>query len=306
MELSKRIKIGLDETRMLILGAQILLGFQFREVFSETFGEWPSATRYYHAAGLALMTVVVGLLIAPGPYHRIVMGGREDPRLQWVINVIATSALLPLAVALGIDLFIVGERIFGRSPGIAVGASMTVLALSAWYGVPYASKSTGRQMETNMRASKGRSNTPLVTRIEQMLTEARVVLPGAQALMGFQLSIVLTRSFDELSSAARAVHAASLFLVALAVILLMAPAAYHRIVFGGQESEAMHRVGSLMLTAATLPLAGGLAGDLYVVIGKITQSQSAGAGAGIAALLFLIGLWCLVPLIARSRGQYRQ
>jgi hypothetical protein len=30
MELSKKIKIGLDETRMLILGAQILLGFQFR------------------------------------------------------------------------------------------------------------------------------------------------------------------------------------------------------------------------------------------------------------------------------------
>ena len=30
MELSKKIKIALDETPMLILGAQILLGFQFR------------------------------------------------------------------------------------------------------------------------------------------------------------------------------------------------------------------------------------------------------------------------------------
>jgi len=30
MELTKKIKIALDETRMLILGAQILLGFQFR------------------------------------------------------------------------------------------------------------------------------------------------------------------------------------------------------------------------------------------------------------------------------------
>ena len=31
MELTKKIKIALDETRMLILGARILLGFQFRE-----------------------------------------------------------------------------------------------------------------------------------------------------------------------------------------------------------------------------------------------------------------------------------
>jgi hypothetical protein len=35
MELSKKVKIALDETRILILGAQILLGFQFRGVFSD-------------------------------------------------------------------------------------------------------------------------------------------------------------------------------------------------------------------------------------------------------------------------------
>jgi hypothetical protein len=37
---------------------------------------------------------------------------------------------------------------------------------------------------------------PLHTRIEQMLTEARVILPGAQALLGFQLAIVLTDTFE--------------------------------------------------------------------------------------------------------------
>ena len=37
MALSKKIKMGLDETRMLILGAQILVGFGFREVIGELF-----------------------------------------------------------------------------------------------------------------------------------------------------------------------------------------------------------------------------------------------------------------------------
>jgi hypothetical protein len=40
--------------------------------------------------------------------------------------------------------------------------------------------------------------TPLDIKIEQMLTEARVILPGAQALFGFQLAIVFTRSFADL------------------------------------------------------------------------------------------------------------
>jgi hypothetical protein len=33
MKLAQKIKIALDETRMLVLGVQILLGFQFRGVF---------------------------------------------------------------------------------------------------------------------------------------------------------------------------------------------------------------------------------------------------------------------------------
>ena len=113
-----------------------------------------------------------------------------------------------------------------------------------------------------------RSSTPLHAKIEQMLTEARVVLPGAQALFGFQLAIVLTQSFEQLPSASKITQAASLFLVALSVVLLMAPAAYHSIVYAGEDSQDMHRVGSALVTTATVPLALGLVGDVYVVITK--------------------------------------
>jgi hypothetical protein len=133
-----------------------------------------------------------------------------------------------------------------------------------------------------------------------MLTEARVVLPGAQALFGFQLAIVLTQSFEQLPTAWMIVHATSLFLVAFAVVLLMAPAAYHRIVYAGEDSEDMHRVGSVLVTAATVPLALGLAGDVYVVVTKIIGSPTAGLIAGSLALVLLIGLWHVYPLVAVS------
>jgi len=78
MELSKKVKIALDETRMLILGAQILLGFQFRGPFSDGFDQLPTGARYLAGLALGLMVCVVGLLIAPGPYHRIVEGGADS------------------------------------------------------------------------------------------------------------------------------------------------------------------------------------------------------------------------------------
>jgi len=79
MELSKKIKLALDETRILILGAQILLGFQFRAVFSDRYEELHTTLRYLDAIAIVPMICVVALLITPGPYHRIVQNG-EDSR----------------------------------------------------------------------------------------------------------------------------------------------------------------------------------------------------------------------------------
>ena len=106
MELSKKVKIALDETRMLILGAQILLGFQFRGPFSDGFDQLPTGARYLAGLALGLMVCVVGLLIATGPYHRIVEGGADSGQFHRVVTVIAELALLPFALALGLDIFV--------------------------------------------------------------------------------------------------------------------------------------------------------------------------------------------------------
>jgi Family of unknown function (DUF6328) len=159
-------------------------------------------------------------------------------------------------------------------------------------------------MTTRLQRSE-RAPTPLRARIEQLLTEARVILPGAQALFGFQLAIVLTQSFDQLPNLSRSVHAASLCLVAIAVMMLMAPAPYHRIVYAGEDTEDMYRVGSALVTAATVPLGLGLTGDVYVVIAKISQSFAIGSLAAGLAFALLSGLWYVYPfaLAAMRRGR---
>ena len=249
------------------------------------------------------MVCAVGLLIAPGPYHRIVEEGEDSGPFHWLVTLFADLALLPFALALGLDLALVAEQIFGRLGAVLAGGGTALLAMIFWYAMPrLRARSHGaREREQTMRHQQQREQTPLPQKIEQMLTEARVILPGAQAMLGFQLAIVLTKAFEQLPPELRYVHAASLGLVAVAVILLMAPAAYHRIVYAGEDNPDMHRTGSILVTAATAPLAGGIAGDVYVVISKIAGGEI-GLASAVLAVLLLFGLWYGLPLVARWRG----
>ncbi len=306
MKLSEKVKLALEETRILILGAQILLGFGFRGVFSARFDELPEFARYADGVALALLVCAIGLLIAPGPYHRIVEGGQDSGRLHRFATAVADLALLPFALALGLGLFVGIEAIFdNRAVAIAAGMAGAGVAFALWYGLPQLRKRFAGERERMITRGQRdqRADTPLQVKIEQLLTEARVVLPGAQALFGFQLAIVLTRAFEQLPKSSIVVHAASLFLVALAVMMLMAPAPYHRIVYAGEDTEDMYRVGSALVTGATLPLGLGLAGDVYVVIVEISGSFAIGSFTGGLAFVFLIGLWYLYPIIVVRRRE---
>jgi len=53
--------------------------------------------------------------------------------------------------------------------------------------------------------------------------------PGAQALLGFQFAVMLVDGFDQLPASSQYLHLVSLVAVALSTVLLIAPAAYHRL-----------------------------------------------------------------------------
>jgi hypothetical protein len=307
MQLAKLVKTALDETRMLVLGAQILLGFEFSGVFRDGFESLPQHARYLDGIALVLMIITVTLLITPETYHHLVDIGVDTGRFIRLISLMAACALLPFALSLGIALFIVGERVFGFSGGLVIGCLVVLVALGGWYGIQYLRRLRTGQKEraTTARQQTMTENPPLDQRIDQMLTEARVVLPGVQALLGFQLISTLSESFARLPASSKVIHAASLGCITLAVILLIAPAAYHRIVFSGQDTEELDRVGRWLVTGATVPLALGLTGDLYVVLTEITASPRIGVIIAGIALLLLVGFWHALPATIRLRRLQR-
>jgi Family of unknown function (DUF6328) len=246
-------------------------------------------------------------LITPGPYHRIVQNGEDSRSFHRVVTTIANLALAPFAIALGLEVVATFGLLFGEVSGGFAGITAAAMAISFWYGIPLAKRRHNCKQESAMatRPPEESPATPLDVKIEQLLTEARVILPGAQALFGFQLAIVFTRPFADLPTVSTIVHAASLLLVTLTVVLLLAPAAYHRIVYAGEASADMYRVGSALVTAATIPLALGLAGDTYVVMSKITGSPAVAIAAAGAVIILLIGLWHAYPVATAAKRSHR-
>jgi hypothetical protein len=291
--LDARVKTALDETRLLILGAQILFGFHLNGAFQNAFGELDAASRRLHATAFFLMAITIGLLIAPSMQHRIVERGQASRRILGVATVSAGMALIPFALSLGIDLFVVIGHRFGAGLGVTAGASFSVLALVLWFGTAWRRQTS--QVERPMKEAP----TSLDVRVEQMLTEARVMLPGAQALLGFQLAILLTQGFEGLSEISKIVHTFALCCVALTVILLMTPASIHRIGYGGENTERFLRVGSRLVIAAAIPLAAGIAGDIYVAVSKALNWPQAGTLVAIATAALLAGMWIIYPFWLR-------
>src|SRR5689334_15144538 len=74
----------------------------------------------------------------------------------------------------------------------------------------------------------GLNHSQLEEQINRLEQEARMVLPGIQAIFGFQLIAVFNNRFDSLSSGQQYLHFTAVVMIAVSVCLIMTPAAWHR------------------------------------------------------------------------------
>jgi len=306
-ELKDKVQNALDEARMLVLGSQVLIGFEFRAVFETDFETLSFHTRLIKAGALCLMVLVFALLASPGAYHQIVERGEDTEKLHSFVTRMMEITLLPFALALGIDVYVVAEKSGGRLSGVIAGLATFVVALFFWYGLEIvaAKNHVDHKEERPVKKMSMESHiqkTELKDKVKQVLTEARVVLPGSQALLGFQFAIILMDSFDKLPLSSKYIHFASLALVTVSVILLMTPAAYHRLVEHGEDTEHFHRFAGKMLLAAMACLAPAISGDLAVVFRLVSGSIALAVAAAAVFLVFSYGIWFGFTVYRREKS----
>ena len=129
--------------------------------------------------------------------------------------------------------------------------------------------------------------------------EARMLLPGVQAILGFQLMAVTNQRFVLFSTGEQILYLAAFVLLAVAMALIMAPAAYHRQVERGKVTRRFVELSSNFLTAAMLPLTIAFAIDTYLVARLILEDRTMAAAIAVVVTLVLAGLWYGLPAVCR-------
>jgi cobalamin synthase len=129
--------------------------------------------------------------------------------------------------------------------------------------------------------------------------EARMLLPGVQAILGFQLVAVTNTRFVLFSSGEQLLYLVAFVLLAVAMGLIMAPAAYHRQAERGKVTRRFVELSSNFLTLAMIPLIIAFAIDTYLVARLILEERTMAAIIAAVVALVLAALWYVLPAVCR-------
>jgi Family of unknown function (DUF6328) len=132
----------------------------------------------------------------------------------------------------------------------------------------------------------------------ELLQELRVAGLGVQVLFGFLLSLPFTNQFKRLDGADRNLYLACLILAAVATALLLAPVAYHRLVFRRGEKERLVRAANVLAIRGLITVGLAVSSSVLLVVGFVAGYSTGGVISGLALVMFAL-LWFALPLARR-------
>jgi hypothetical protein len=136
-----------------------------------------------------------------------------------------------------------------------------------------------------------------------LLEECRTVIPGMQALFGFQLIVVFNATFSEkLSAGEQRLHIMAIGLVVVAIALLMAPAALHRRTEPMAISQRFINVSSRLLMWSMVPLVAGTCIDVFLVARLGLGDRTTALLLATAMFGVFVLLWVVLPMSRRLQN----
>lgn len=135
---------------------------------------------------------------------------------------------------------------------------------------------------------------------KHILEECRMVLPGIQALFGFQLIAVFNQGFSEkLSPVEQRLHLLSIVLTVGAIALVMTPAALHRQIDPMSVSRRFIESSTMLLLLGMFPLGVSICLDIFLIARVITEMVWLSFLLAVGLLFLFFFLWVLLPHIKK-------
>ncbi len=139
--------------------------------------------------------------------------------------------------------------------------------------------------------------------VMELLNELRVVGIGVQVLFGFLLSLPFTNSFSKLNTAQRGLYLATVTFAALSTALLVAPVAYHRLLFRRHEKGTLVWVTNAMAIAGLVTVGLSVSCAVLLVVSFVAPGVPAILITALIVCAFA-GLWFALPLSRRNRDDH--
>lgn len=136
--------------------------------------------------------------------------------------------------------------------------------------------------------------------LSDMLSELRILLPGAQMLTAFLIILPFNGGARQIIQAERYVFLVTFFFALTALVLLSAPAIQHRLMRPLVSKSRFKRIASRQIVAGSCAL-----GIAFILGTNLVISEVFGTVTGIvagAAMAALIGsVWLILPMYLKRR-----
>jgi hypothetical protein len=133
----------------------------------------------------------------------------------------------------------------------------------------------------------------------ELLNELRVVLPGVQVLFAFLLTIPFATGFARLGGLGRDIYFVALMAAVLATLLLIAPTAFHRVLFRQHDKEWLLKTATLLILGGLLAVAVAMTCSVFVIADFVFGGVAAAVATTLTGGCALL-LWFVLPVARRA------
>lgn len=133
-----------------------------------------------------------------------------------------------------------------------------------------------------------------------MLSEQRILLPGAQMLTAFLIILPFNGGFRQIVQAEKIVFLATFFFAMTSLLLLSAPAIQHRLMRPLQDRAAFKHLATKFIVAGAVALAFAFTLATNLVISEVFGSVAGYLACAVTATMIVL-FWWLLPVYLKRR-----
>jgi hypothetical protein len=134
-----------------------------------------------------------------------------------------------------------------------------------------------------------------------MLSEMRILLPGAQMLSAFLVILPFNAGFAQIVQLEKLLFLATFFFALTSLVLLSAPAIQHRLMRPLKDRVRFKRVATRQIVAGAFALAIALVLGTNLVISEVFGA-TVGLSMSVLMALLILCAWWLLPMTLKRNG----